>query len=260
MMKEIPHSGTAHLKLVRYHPPGSHAQVCAAVWEKSGHVHLANPLLARNEELLDPQPFVRQFGEISRLDMFEQVMSALDAACYSSTRTSEVREMCKEHPEWDLSCERFDATDESMGALHSLIQAAGSRSSLPMPALRHCLIETVARILEFDKMFEGAQIEETFRDGDDVAVVEMASGLRLLVTTCHGAGSSTAVSRGVMAHYRAVRKSRGADKCLLVLPELKIDKPMKLTGLSAISSADPVVIRAAFRFLTSVKSSKTIAQ
>ena len=251
---------TAHLKLVRYQPPGSDAQVCAAVWEESGHVHLASPLLTHDGGLLDPQRFARQFGEFSRLDLFEQAMSALDAACYSSTRTYEVREICEEHPEWDLRCERFDATDESLGALHSLIQAAGSRSPLPIPALRHCLVETVARILELDKKYKGAQIEKTFGEGDDVAVLEMASGLRVLVTTRHDVESSMAVSPGVAAHYRALKKSRGADKCLLVLPGLVIDKPMKLTSLSAISSADPVVIRAALRFLTNVKSNDAIAQ
>lgn len=250
-------SRTAHLKLVRYQPPGSHAQVCAAVWEESGHVHLANPLLTHHHGLLDPQPFARQFGEFSRLDLFEQAMSALDAACFSSTRTYEVRELCEEHPEWDLHCERFDASDESLGALHSLIEAAGSHSPLPMPALRHCLVETVTRILELDKKHKGAQIETTFgdEDGDDVAVLEMANGLRVLLTTHYGVESSMAVSLGVVAHYRAVTKSRGADKCLLVLPGLTIEKPMKLTSLCAISNADPVVIRAALRFLTNVKSS-----
>jgi hypothetical protein len=245
-----------HLHLIHYCPHGCAAQVCAAVWEERGQVRLASPLLRRRDGVLDPQPFARQFSDsLPCLDLFEDVMGWLDAACYAASRCHQVRLACHQHPEWDLRCEPFDSSDAALMSLRSLVRAASEHAALPPALLRECARMAVQRLLREEPRLAGGQFESVHTDdADDLGVVEMPVGTRVLVSVRHQVRPTQAVSLGVLAHYRMAAMVQGkasADRCLLVLPNLELHRPMTMTPRTAIANLDPLVLRdALFRLVS----------
>lgn len=244
------HAQGSHLHLIHYRPHGCEAHACAAIWEERGQVRLASPLLKRHDGVLDPQPFARQFADsLPCLDLFEDVMGWLDAACFAATRCDQVAKDCHEHPEWDLRCEPFDGSDAALAALRSLVRAASEHAALPPALVRECARVAVERLLREERQLSGGQLEPIHTDeADDLGVAELPSGVRILISVRHRVRPTQAASLGVLAHYRMLAMAQDeppADRCLLILPELDLRRPMTMTPRAAIANLDPIVLREA---------------
>ena len=244
------HAQGVRLHLIHYRPHGCEAQACAAVWEEGGHVRLASPLLRRRDGVLDPQPFARQFSDsLPCLDLFEDVMGWLDAACYAATRCAQVVQACHAHPEWDLRCESFDGSDAALVALRSLVRAASEHAALPPALMRECARMAVHRLLREERRLAGGQLEPIQTDDpDDLGVADLPSGVRVLVSMRHQVRPTQAASLGALAPDRMATLAGGeapADRCLLILPDLDLRRPMLMTPRAAIANLDPIVMREA---------------
>lgn len=237
-----------HLHLIHHRPRGCEALACAAVWEEGDQVRLASPLALRREGVLDPRPIAGlSENNLTCLGQHEDVMGWLDAVCFASSRCLQVSQACREHPEWDLRCEPFDGGDASLAALRSLVRVASGDVPLPARLVRACVWVTVDRLVREEPRLAGGQLRPIQSgDVDDLGVVESASGARVLVSVRHGVRPTQAASLGVLAHYRMEARAHGdaqADRCLLVLPELELKRPMAMTPRAAIANLDPVVLR-----------------
>lgn len=236
------------LHLVRRWPRGGEAQACAAVWEEGDQVRLAFPSALRREGVQDPRPNAGlSENNLTCLGQLEDVKCWLDAVCVASTRCLQVSQACLEHPEWDLRCEPFDGGDVSLAALRSLVRVASGDAPLPAKLVRECVWVTVDRLVREEPRLASGQLRPIQTDDvDDLGVVESASGARVLVSVRHGVRPTQAASLGVLAHYRMEARARGnsqVDRCLLVLPELELKRPMAMTPRAAIANLDPVVLR-----------------
>lgn len=81
---------------------------------------------------------------------------------------------------------------------------------------------------------------------DDLVVIELLAGARVLVSVRHQVRPTQAAGLGVMAHYRMAGMAEGdapADRCLLILPDLDLVRPMTMTLRAAIANLDPTVLR-----------------
>lgn len=81
---------------------------------------------------------------------------------------------------------------------------------------------------------------------DDLVVIELLAGARVLVSVRHQVRPTQAAGLGVMAHYRMAAMAEGdapADRCLLILPDLDLVRPMTMTPGAAIANLDPTVLR-----------------
>lgn len=239
-------SGGRHLKLVQYLPAGDEPVVCAAIWSEGDHVHLTAPLLPIRNGVRDPQAYMRQFPQgLASIDAFEDTMTWLDAACYAAADPREVESACEAHPEWQLRCVRYDGSDTTLSGLTGLIHAAEKLGTLPAPVLRDCLLELLKQVLKSNPTLLGAQIEATFRDGDDIATLEIGSDRAVLVTLLASVASTDAIRQGLLAHQRMTEQYKSRVQCLLVAPDLQIDRPMFLTARVAITDMDADHVRAA---------------
>ena len=241
-------AGDFHLHLIHYRPRGCEAQAFAAVWEEGDEVRLASPLLLRWEGVPDLQPMAGlSENNLTCLGQFEDVVAWLDAVIFASTRCLQVSQACREHPEWDLRCEPFDGSDASLAALRSLVQVASGDSPLPAMLMRECVWMAVDRLVREEPRLASGQLRPIQSgDVDDLGVVESASGARVLVSVRHGVRPTQAASLGVLAHYRMEARAQGdaqADRCLLVLPELELMRPMAMTRRAAIANLEPMVLR-----------------
>jgi hypothetical protein len=235
-----------HLKLVQYLPAGDEPVVCAAIWREGDHVHLTSPLLPTRHGVRDPQAYMRQFPQgLASIDAFEETMTWLDAACYAAADPREVESACEAHPEWQLRCVRYDGSDATLSGLTGLIHAAKNVGPLPAPVLRDCLLELIKQILKSDPQLVGAQIAAIHHDGDDVATLEIGSGRKVLVTLLASVASSDAMRQGLLAHRRMTEHYKNRVQCLLVAPDLQIDRPMFMTARVAITDMDADHVRAA---------------
>ena len=235
-----------HLELIEYLPSGGEPHVCAAIWREGDHVQLASPLLRTQRGVRDPRSYVRQFpGSLASIDAFADTMTWLEAACFAATDPREIETACRQHPEWQLRCVRYDGGDTSLLGLAGLIRAAERSGPLPEMIVRDCLLDLIEQILRIDPVLAGVQIDETFRDGDDVASLDLGSSQRLLVTVLRNVAATDLVRAGLLAHRRMMDGWSGAMQCLLVLPDLEIEQPRFLTSRIAITSMDPDRIRAA---------------
>lgn len=239
-------AGGRHLKLVQYLPAGDEPVVCAAIWREGDHVHLASPLLPTRHGVRDPQAYVRQFPHgMASIDAFEDTMTWLDAACYAAADPREVESACEEHPEWQLRCVRYDGSDATLSGLTGLIHAAEKVGPLPAPVLRDCLLELIKQILKNDPELVSAQIEATFHDGDDLATLEIGTDRAVLVTLLASVVSTDAIRQALLAHQRMTEQYKSRVQCLLVAPDLQIDRPMFMTARVAITDMDADHLRAA---------------
>lgn len=238
--------GGRHLKLVQYLPAGDEPVVCAAIWREGDHVHLASPLLPTRHGVRDPQAYVRQFPHgMASIDAFEDTMTWLDAACYAAADPREVESACQDHPEWQLRCIRYDGSDATLSGLNGLIRAAEKAGPLPAPILRDCLLELIKQILKHDPDLAGGQIEATFHEGDDVATLEIGRDRAVLVTLLANIQATEAVRHGLLAHQRMTEHYKSQVQCLLVAPDLQIDRPMFMTARVAITDMEADHVRAA---------------
>lgn len=234
-----------HLKLIQYLPSGGEPHVCAAIWREGDHVHLASPLLRTRHGVRDPRSYIRQFPDgLASIDAFEDTMTWLDAACYAATDPREVETACQQHPEWQLRCIRYDGSDATLLGLAGLIRAVESVGPLPEPMMRDCLLELIKQILKHDPDQVGAQIDKIFHEGDDVATLNLGLDRQVLVTALRNIASTDVVRQGLLAHHRMADKYKGWAQCLLVLPDLDIERPMFMTSLVAITNMDPDHVRA----------------
>jgi hypothetical protein len=234
------------LKLVQYLPAGDEAVVCAAIWREGDHVHLTSPLLPIRHGVRDPRAYMRQFPQgLASIDAFEETMAWLDAACYAAADPREVELACAEHPEWQLRCIRYDGSDATLSGLTGLIHAAENVGPLPAPLRRDCLLELIKQILKRDPQLVGAQIEATFHEGDDVATLEIGSGRAVLVALLASIASSDAVRQGLLAHQRMTEHYKNRVQCLMVAPDLQIDRPMFISARVVITDMDTDHVRAA---------------
>ena len=170
---------------------------------------------------------------------------AIDAACFAAADPREVESACNAHPEWQLRCVRYDGSDASLSGLNGLIRAAEKAGPLPAPVLRECLLELIKQILKNDPELLGAQIEATFREGDDVATLEIGNGRAVLVTLLASVAANDAVRQGLLAHQRMTEHYKSQVQCLLVAPDLQIDRPMFMTARVAITDMEADHLRAA---------------
>jgi hypothetical protein len=234
-----------HLKLIQYLPPGGVPHVCAAIWREGDHVQLASPLLRTRRGVRDPRSYVRQFPDgLASIDAFEDTMTWLEAACYAATDPREVESACQQHPEWQLHCIRYDGGDITLLGLAGLIRAAERIDPLPESVVRDCLLELIKQILRNDPVLAGAQIDKAFRDGDNVASLDLGSERQVQVTVLRNIAATDLVREGLLAHHRMTDKRSGWTQCLLVLPDLDIERPMFMTSRVAITSMDPEHMRA----------------
>lgn len=234
------------LKLVQYLPRGGKPHVCAAIWRESGHVHLVSPLLRTRHGVRDPQSYARQFPDsLASIDAFEDSMSWLDAACYAASDPREVDAACRQHPEWQLRCIRYDGGDAALLGLSGLLRAAEKAGQLPAPIMRGCLIELVKQILKSEGDLAGGQIEATFYAGEDVAKLELGIHRTVLVTMLNNVASTDVVRLGLQAHRRMTEQYHSSVQCLLVATGFQIDAPMVLSARVVLSDMDPEHVRAA---------------
>lgn len=235
-----------HLKLVQYLPAGGEPHVCAAIWREGDHVHLTSPLLRRRQGVRDPRSYVRQFPDgIGSIDAFEDTMGWLDAACYAASDPREIDAACRQHPEWQLRCIRYDGGDATLLGLAGLIRATENVGPLPAPILRECLLELIRQILGSDPSLHLAQIETTFQDGDDIATLEIGPERAVLVTLLPDVTATDTVRQGLLAHQRMTDQFKGWVQCLLVAPNLQIERPTLLTARVAITDMEADHLRSA---------------
>ncbi len=233
-----------HLKLVQYLPSGGEPHVCAAIWRAGDHVHLASPLLRRRKGVRDPRSYVRQFPDgLASIDAFEDTMTWLDAACYAAADPREVVAACQQHPEWQLRCIRYDGGDATLLGLAGLIRAVESGTPLPEPMLRDCLLEIIKQILKNAPELAGAQIDSPRQEGEVVATLDLGSDRWVQVTVLRNIASTDVVRQGLLAHHQMAQKQTGPAQCLLVVPDLDIDRPMFMTSRVTITDMDPDHLR-----------------
>ena len=249
-MKSLPAASTRtrsrhHLKLVQYEPPGAQPSVCAAIWCDGERVQLASPLRMQSEAS-DPGRYLREFPDaVASAGAFEETLAWLDAACYAAGDPRDVQAACERHPEWFLRCVRCDQSNAAALGLSGLIRATEKGTPLPMSMMRVCLLEIIKRILKNDRHLSDTQIETTFHDGNDVAVLKFVLGRALFITMRRGIAPTDAVRQGLLAHDHINTYFKGWKRCLLVLPDIDIDQPMFMTPQVAVTNMDPVNVRAA---------------
>ena len=234
-----PSKSSPHLKLVQYRPPGGEPHACAAIWRKGKYVRLASPLLRTRDGLRDPKAYVRQFPDsLASLDTFEETMSWLDAVCYAATDPREVEAACREHPEWQLSCIRYDGGDSSLLELGGLIRAAERGARLPKPLVRDCLLELIKQILKHDPTLVDAKLDATLDQEDDIATLEIGLDRVVRVTLLPDVEPNDVDRRAKLAHHRMMAVRNGWMQCLLVVPSLDIQEPMFITPRVVVVAVD----------------------
>lgn len=234
-----------HLKLVQYLPSGGEPHVCAAIWREGDHVHLVSPLLRTQRGVRDPRPYARQFPEgLALIDAFEDTMTWLDAACYAAADTREVEEACRQHPEWQLRCIRYDGSDATLLGLTGLIRAAERVEPLSEVVMRDCLLELVKQVLKNDVTLVDAQIDTELRADGDVATVDIGMDCRVLITLLKNVASTDVVRQGLLAHYRITAGHKCGVQCLLVLPDLDLERPIFISSRVVITNMNPDHVRA----------------
>ncbi len=234
-----------HLKLVQYEPPGAQPHVCAAIWCDGERVQLVSPLREQSGEP-DPGRYQREFPDVfASVGAFEEALAWLDAACFAAGDPRDVQKACDRHPEWFLRCVRCDESIAAARGLAGLIRATEKTTPVPDSIMRVCLLEIIKRILKGDLYLSDTQIETTFHDGNDVAVLRFVLGRALFVAMRRGITPTDAVRQGLLAHDRVNAYFKGWKRCLLVLPDIEIDQPMFLTPQVVITNMDPGNIRAA---------------
>lgn len=241
-----PQRGTSpRLKLVQYLPSGGEPQICAAIWRKGNYVHLAS-LLRTRHGVLDPRPYVQQFPQgLASIEAFEETMSWLDAACYAAADPRDVEAACRQHPEWQLRCIRYDGSDASLLGLAGLIRAFEHVGPLPEPVMRDCLLELIKQILKTEPGLAGAQIDSAIHEGDDVATLDLGNDRQVVVAMHRNVEPSDVGRQGLLAHHRMTEQHHGEAQCLLVLPDLDIEQPVFMTPRVVITDMDPDRLRAA---------------
>ena len=238
-----PSKSSHHLKLVQYRPPGGEPHACAAIWRNGEYVRLASPLLRSRNGLRDPKAYVRLFPDsLASLDTFEETMSWLDAACYAATDPHEVEAACQEHPEWQLSCIRYDGGDAALLGLGELIRAAERGALPPKPLVRDCLLELVKQILKHDTTLVDAKIDATLDQEDDVATLEIGLDRVVRVTLLPDVGPNDVDRQAMLAHHQMMLGRNGWEQCLLVIPSLEIHEPMFMTPRVVVAAMDSAQI------------------
>lgn len=238
-------AGGHHLKLVQYLPAGDEPVVCAAIWREGDHVHLTAPLLPTRHGVRDPGPYMRQFPQgLASIDAFEDTMTWLDATCYAATDPREVESACEASPDCQLRCIPYDGSDTNLLGLSGLIQAADGLIPLPELAMRECLLEVLKQILKCDPELVEAQIEAVLHERDDVAMLELGLDRRVLVSLLHGVPSTDVVRQGMLAHHRMINMRAPWMQCLLVLPDVQLERPMLLSHRVTITNMDADLVRA----------------
>ena len=234
-----------HLKIVQYLPPGGNPHACAAIWREGDHVHLASPLLRKRHGVRDPQSFGRQFPDaLPSIDAFEDSMTWLDAACYAAADPHEVELACRQHPEWQLRCVRYDGSDATLLELAGLIRAAERIGPVPEPILRDCLLELIRQILRSEPRLLGVQIDTTLHERDDLATLDLGLDRQVLVTALRSVSSTDVVRYGLLAHHRMTDEFGSRAHCLLVLPDLAMERPLFMTSRVTVTNMDPDHVRA----------------
>lgn len=177
----------------------------------------------------------------------QDALGWLDATCFAAKSAEQVSACCREHPEWYLRCEPFDGSDADLAALHALLLASSAPVALQASLVRECARVAISRILRGEPHFTGAQLVDCGDDeSDDLGIVELHAGAPLLIMQRHGVRSTQAASLGVLTHDRMVSMAQGAgrpDRCLLILPDLELHRPMAMTQRVVIANLSPRVLR-----------------
>lgn len=240
-----------HLKLVQYLPSRGEPHVCAAIWREGDHVHLVSPLLRTRRGVRDPRSYARQFPEgLASIDAFEDTMIWLDAACYAAADTREVAEACRQHPECQLRCIQYDGSDATLLGSAGLIRAVERVDPLPELITRDCLLELVKQILKNDATLVDAQIDTVLHADGDVATLDIAMDRQVFVTLLMNVAPTDVIRQGLLAHHRMTDRNKGWTQCLLVLPDLDLERPIFMSSRVVITNMNPDHVRASLVRMT----------
>ena len=110
--------------------------------------------------------------------------------------------------------------------------------------MRDRLLEALKKILGYDPELVEAHIESVLRDQDDVALLQLGSDRPVLVTLLPEVAPTDVVRQGMLAHQRRVNARANWIQCLLVLPDLQLERPMLLSHRVAVTNVDPELVRA----------------
>ena len=75
--------------------------------------------------------------------------------------------------------------------------------------------------------------------------LEIGTDRAVLVTLLASVVSTDAIRQGLLAHQRMTEQYKSRVQCLLVAPDLQIDRPMFMTARVAITDMDADHLRAA---------------
>jgi hypothetical protein len=99
--------------------------------------------------------------------------------------------------------------------------------------MKNQLLEIVRQILKGEKKFEKCQARPFLENADDVVVIDFEADRSVVVKLLADVGSTDVVLAGVLAHNR-LTSGTDLQRCLLVLPNASIPRPLFLTPRVAL--------------------------
>lgn len=115
--------------------------------------------------------------------------------------------------------------------------------------MRDRLLDSIREVLRSSVEMTACQIASISLKGSDVAVLDIGRGRTVVVTLLTDIALTDVVHQGVLAHHRMIAARHSRKKCLLVIPDLELNKPSILTPRVVISNMDTAHLRASLEHL-----------
>jgi len=202
-----------HLMLVECRCPDRAPKSCGLIWQDGLHIYLVSPHLGAVA------------FEGSPPNACHKALGWLSGVCNAVSDLSQVQRACDENPQWRLTCVRCDANNVDLSGLTRLIQVAEKIRPVPLTILRVFVLQIVRKVLDNNLDLSETQIEATFHEGDDVAVLRFALGRPMLVRMMRNLPWSNRVGHCTRVPDSVSVSTIGWERCVLVLPGIELDQP-----------------------------------
>ena len=222
-----------HLMLVQSRCPDRTPKSCGLIWQDGLHINLVSPHLG-----------VVAF-EGSPLNAHYQALGWLSGVCNTVSDLSQVQRACKENPQRHLTCVRCDADNVDLSGLTRLMQVAEKIRPVPLTILRVFVLQIVRKVLANNPDLSETQIETTFHDGEDVADLRFALGRHMIVRMLRHLPSSYHLEHRKRLQASLSAPAIGWERCVLVLPGVKMDQPQFLNPQTVMTNLVPANLHAA---------------
>ena len=223
------------MKLIWYEPAGpAKAQAIGAVWRGERRLHWASPLQRRFNGIFDPLPFMLRFPNAqTELAHFEMAMQWLDAVCFGADDPVDVQGACSSEPDWRFRCVRYEG-DRRGADLAALLGDASDAPPANAGQLRGAVLEALGHLARKHPDLSEMPVEPVHDCSMEVARLHVTEGRRVRVLVRPRGGRTEAIALGLSADDQLRARGSQGDRALIVLPQLRSPKPLRLSRRIAV--------------------------